>query len=72
MLMVLSQPSQLSESPAAPVSSITLRPTLPEDLPSLSALFAERFGHPLPPEDWAWKYRQIPGEGHSLVAVDAS
>lgn len=52
-------------------TALTLRATRPEDLPSLGALFAERFGHPLPPEDWTWKYRQIPGEGRSLVAVDA-
>lgn len=52
------------------VAGISLRPTLPEDLPSLSALFTERFGHPLPPEDWTWKYRQLPGEGRSLVAAD--
>jgi hypothetical protein len=46
-----------------------LRPTRPEDLPSLSALFAERFGHPLSADEWAWKYRQLPGEGRSWVAL---
>ncbi len=46
-----------------------LRPTRPEDLPLLSALFAERFGHPLPADEWAWKYRQLPGEGRSWVAL---
>lgn len=48
-----------------------IRPTRPEDLPALSALFADRFGHGLTPEEWQWKYRQIPGEGRSLVAVEA-
>ena len=47
-----------------------IRPTRPEDLPALSALFADRFGHGLTAEEWQWKYRQIPGEGRSLVAVD--
>jgi hypothetical protein len=47
-----------------------IRPTRPEDLPALSALFADRFGHGLTPEEWRWKYRQIPGEGRSLVAVE--
>ncbi len=56
--------------PVSDISGITLRPTRPEDLPSLGALFAERFGHSLPLEDWSWKYREIPGEGRSLVAVD--
>ena len=50
----------------------TLRPTLPEDLPALAAFFADRFGHPWAPEEWAWKYRALPGESRSLVAVDAS
>jgi len=49
---------------------IELRATAHEDLPALSALFAAGFGHPLAPEEWAWKYRQLPGEGHSAVAVD--
>jgi hypothetical protein len=48
-----------------------IRPTRPEDLPALSALFADRFGHGLTPEEWQWKYQQIPGEGRSLVAVDS-
>jgi hypothetical protein len=50
----------------------TLRPTLPEDVPALAAFFADRFGHPWAPEEWAWKYRALPGESRSLVAVDAS
>lgn len=50
---------------------ISLRPTEPGDLPGLSALFESRFGHPLAPEEWTWKYRQLPGEARSLVAVRA-
>jgi hypothetical protein len=49
---------------------IELRTTLPGDLPALSALFADRFGHPLEPDEHDWKYRLIPGEARSLVAVD--
>lgn len=49
---------------------ISLRPTRPEDLAGLAALFADRFGHPLSPEEWTWKYRQVPGEGRSVVAVE--
>ncbi|HYG65321.1 MAG TPA: hypothetical protein VEL74_22255 [Thermoanaerobaculia bacterium] len=49
---------------------IEMRPTTDNDLPALSALFADRFGHPLGAEEWLWKYRQIPGEGRSLVAVE--
>ncbi|HXO42553.1 MAG TPA: hypothetical protein VN999_13960, partial [Thermoanaerobaculia bacterium] len=51
---------------------ISLRPTEPGDLPGLSALFEARFGHPLTPEEWTWKYRQLPGEARSLVAVRAA
>lgn len=50
-------------------AGLDLRPTAPADLPSLSALFARRFGHPLPAAEWEWKYRRLPGEGRSLVAV---
>ncbi|HEX5758204.1 MAG TPA: hypothetical protein VF121_03325 [Thermoanaerobaculia bacterium] len=46
-----------------------LRPTRPADLPALAALFAARFGHPLAADEWAWKYRQLPGDGRSWVAV---
>lgn len=46
-----------------------LRPTRGEDLPGLSTLFERRFGHPLSPEEWAWKYGQIPGESRSWVAA---
>jgi hypothetical protein len=48
-----------------------LRPTQETDLPQLSRLFAQRFGHPLTAEEWRWKYRQIPGEGRSWVALGA-
>jgi hypothetical protein len=51
---------------AAPV----FRPTAPEDLLALAAFFAERFGHPSTPEEWVWKYRSLPGEARSLLAVD--
>jgi len=46
-----------------------IRPTQPEDLPSLSALFADRFGHTLELDEWEWKYRHLPGEARSFVAV---
>jgi hypothetical protein len=46
-----------------------MRPTAPEDLPSLSRLFADRFGHALEPDEWEWKYRHLPGEARSFVAV---
>jgi len=49
---------------------LSLHPTRLEDLPGLAVLFADRFGHPLSPEDWSWKFRQVPGEGRSLVAVE--
>jgi hypothetical protein len=50
---------------------IRVRPTKEGDLPGLSALFDSRFGHPLLPEEWTWKYRRLPGEARSLVAVGA-
>lgn len=53
---------------------IHLRPTTPGDLPGLSELFVDRFGHPLPVEEWEWKYRRVAeagGLGRSMVAVDA-
>jgi hypothetical protein len=50
---------------------LEIRPTRPEDLAGLAGLFADRFGHGLPREDWEWKYRQIPGAARSLVAVEA-
>jgi hypothetical protein len=53
------------------VTAPAFRPTSPEDLPALADFFAERFGHPSTPEEWAWKYRSLPGEARSLLAVDA-
>jgi hypothetical protein len=50
---------------------ITIRATVPEDLPLLSALFEDRFGHGLTTEEWHWKYQQLPGMGRSVVAVTA-
>lgn len=49
---------------------LSCRLTTPEDLPALTAFFAERFGHPWSPEEWTWKYRALPGEARSLLAVD--
>ncbi|HEY0513824.1 MAG TPA: hypothetical protein VGH73_18085 [Thermoanaerobaculia bacterium] len=49
-----------------------IRSALPADLPALAAFFADRFGHPWTPEEWIWKYRSLPGEARSLVAVDAA
>jgi hypothetical protein len=49
---------------------IRSRPTAPEDLPALDELFRARFGHPLTPEEWEWKYRRLPGEARSRVALD--
>jgi len=51
--------------------AIELRATEPADLPALSALFEHGFGHPLSLAAWEWKYRHLPGEGRSLVAVAA-
>jgi len=51
---------------------ITVRPTAAGDLAGLGALFAARFGHPLSSEEWEWKYRRIPGEARSIVAVDGA
>ena len=50
---------------------LEIRPTRPDDLPSLGALFADRFGHGLAGDEWHWKYRLLPGEGRSLVAVES-
>ena len=59
------------QPPSSPLTeaAMEIRPTRREDLPSLSALFADRFGHSLEPDAWEWKYRQLPGEARSLVAV---
>lgn len=47
-----------------------LRPTAEGDLGELSDLYKDRFGHPLTAEEWHWKYRSLPGEAASAVAVD--
>jgi hypothetical protein len=52
-------------------AGFSIRPTRPADLPSLSTLFEQRFGHPLTPEEHEWKYRRISGEARSFVAVQA-
>jgi hypothetical protein len=49
---------------------IRLRATAPADLPALAELFLRSFGHPLSAAEWEWKYRRLPGEGRSAVAVD--
>jgi hypothetical protein len=46
------------------------RPANPEDLPALADFLTGRFGHAWTAEDWLWKYRQIPGEARSWIAVD--
>jgi len=51
---------------------IRLRETRPSDLPSLGELFEGRFGRPLSPEEWHWKYLRLPGEARSRVAVDGT
>jgi hypothetical protein len=51
---------------------IAVRPTADGDLAGLCALYESRFGHPLRPEEWSWKYRQLPGQARSLVAVDGA
>lgn len=48
---------------------LEVRPVAEDDLPGLAALFEERFGHPWSPAEWAWKYRALPGEARSWVAV---
>jgi len=53
-------------------AGLSCRSTTPEDLPALTAFFADRFGHSWSPEEWTWKYRSLPGEARSLVAVDAA
>jgi hypothetical protein len=51
---------------------LVLRPTAPHDLPALAAFFTDRFGHPMTPEEWSWKYGSLPGEARSLLAIDAA
>jgi len=53
-------------------SDLSFQPTRAEDLPRLATFFAERFGRIWTPEEWEWKYRSLPGEARSLVAVAAS
>lgn len=48
---------------------IEIRPTGRGDLPGLDALFRTAFGHGLDAAEWEWKYRRLPEEGRSLVAV---
>ncbi len=48
---------------------VVVRPVTEDDLPGLAALFEERFGHPWSPDEWTWKYRALPGEARSWVAV---
>jgi hypothetical protein len=50
---------------------LTFRSPLPQDLPALADFFTDRFGHSAAPEEWAWKYRSLPGEARSLIAVDS-
>jgi hypothetical protein len=49
---------------------VAVRPTAAADLAGLSALYEAGFGRPLSPAEWEWKYRRLPGEGRSVVAVD--
>jgi hypothetical protein len=49
--------------------TVSFRPTTPEDLPALTEFFTGRFGRPWTPEEWTWKYRTLPGESRSLLAV---
>jgi hypothetical protein len=51
---------------------ITVRPTAGGDLSALAALFERSFGHPLDADEWTWKYRLLPGEARSLVAIDGA
>jgi hypothetical protein len=50
-------------------AEIRCRPTRPQDLGALCSFFTERFGRIWTPEEHAWKYRDLPGEARSLVAV---
>jgi len=52
--------------------TLELRPTREEDLPALSRLLERRFGHPFAAAEWEWKYRRLPGEARSQVAVSAA
>lgn len=48
---------------------VEVRPAAEGDLPGLAALFEERFGHAWSPAERTWKYRALPGEARSWVAV---
>jgi hypothetical protein len=52
--------------------TLELRPTREEDLPALTRLLARRFGHPFAAAEWEWKYRRLPGEARSLVAMEVA
>jgi hypothetical protein len=52
------------------LTAVSLRATGAEDLPALADFFTERFGHAWTPEEWTWKYRALPGEARSWIAVD--
>lgn len=56
-------------TPVGTAARVEVRPVTEEDLPGLAALFEERFGHPWSPAEWTWKYRALPGEARSWVAV---
>ncbi len=49
--------------------TVSFRATAPQDLPALADFFAGRFGRAWTPEEWTWKYRTLPGEARSLLAV---
>lgn len=51
---------------------IEVRATAESDVEGLSALFTRRFGHPFTAAEWRWKYGQVPGLAHSVVALDAA
>ena len=53
-------------------SGLSLRPTRDEDLPHLTSFFGQRFGRSWTPEEHLWKYRSLPGQSRSVVAVEAS
>ena len=52
------------------MTAAACRPTAAEDLPALAGFFAERFGRAWTPEEWTWKYRAVPGEARSWLALD--
>jgi len=50
---------------------VCCRPTLPEDLGPLCSFLSDRFGRAWTAEEHTWKYRSLPGEARSLVAIGA-